>query len=235
MVAQECELLRYASSSDKLEIWQSELANDKDRQFLLDGIEHGFRITEPRSEKKVVEQRNHKSALEYKTAVERELVDQINKGHYIVAAKKPTITSALAAIPKDKDNVRIIHDGSRPIGNAMNDYSGPVSVKFQSLGDACKLAKPGYYCAKVDLKAAYRSVCIHPDDYAATGLKWTFEGDKDPTYLFDSRLPFGSNVGPFIFHRLSQAVRRCMARRGMGDVVAYIDDFFLCAATARRV
>jgi hypothetical protein len=113
----------------------------------------------------------------------------------------------------------------------MNDYSGPVSVKFQTLTDACKLAKPGYYCAKVDLQSAYRSICIHPDDYAVTGLKWTFAGDKEPTYLFDSRLPFGSNVGPSIFHRLLQAVRRCMARRGMPSMVAYIDDFFLCAAT----
>jgi hypothetical protein len=81
----------------------------------------------------MVEQKNHRSAVEHKAAVEQELVDQINKGHYIVAAKKPTITSALAAIPKDESSVRIIHDGSRPIGSAMNDYSGPVSVKFQTL------------------------------------------------------------------------------------------------------
>ena len=107
----------------------------------------------------------------------------------------------------------------------MNDYSVPDSVQFQTLADACHLAKTGYWCAKIDLKAAYRSVCIHPDNYCVTGLKWTFGEDRHPTYMFDSRLPFGSTVGPACFHRRSQAVRRCMIRRGMKGVVAYIDDF----------
>ncbi|XP_070173464.1 uncharacterized protein [Littorina saxatilis] len=113
----------------------------------------------------------------------------------------------------------------------MNDYSVPESVKFQTLSDACQMAKTGFWCAKVDLKAAYRSLSIHPENYSVTGLKWTFGADKHPTYLFDSRLPFGSNVGPSCFHRLSQAVRRCMARKGMKGLVAYIDDFFLTAET----
>ena len=153
----------------------------------------------------------------------------MNKGHYVIACKKPTVVSALAAIPKDDTSVRIIHDGSRPAGQAMNDYSVPESVKFQTLTDACKLAKPYYWCAKVDLHSAYRSVGIHPDNYCVTGLKWQFRGSKEPTYLFDTRLPFGSNKGPSHFHRLSQAVRRCMARRGMAGVVAYIDDFLVVA------
>ena len=116
----------------------------------------------------------------------------------------------------------------------MNDYAMPEAVKFQSLSDACKLAKPNFWCAKVDLSSAYRSVCIHPDNYSMTGLKWTFGTDKHPTYLFDSRLPFGSNFGPSVFHRLSQAVKRCMIRRGFKGTVAYIDDFFLAAETKEQ-
>lgn len=178
-----------------------------------------------------VEQKNHRSALAYKEAVETELREQIQQGHYIIASKKPQIVSALAAIPKDDGSHRIIHDGSRPNGKAMNDYSIPEKVKFQSIGDACKLAKRGYWCAKVDLKSAYRSVCIHPDDYRVTGLKWTFSGDKQPTYLFDSRLCFGSAVAPSVFHRITQSVRRIMARKGMKAVVCYLDDFFIAAKT----
>ena len=44
-------------------------------------------------------------------------------------------------------------------------------------------------------------------------------------------LPFGSNKGPSHFHRLSQAIRRCMLRKGFRGVVAYTDDFFIAAAT----
>jgi hypothetical protein len=207
------------------------LINDKDKDFLLDGIQNGFRIIEKDSSFVCVEQKNHKSCAEFKREVESELLDQIEQGNYIVANRKPAVVSALAAIPKEDKTVRIIHDGSRPHGQAMNDYAIPEKVKFQTLTDACKIAKPGYWCAKVDLKAAYRSVCIHPDDYNVTGLKWTFESQTEPTYLFDSRLPFGSKVGPSVFHRLSQAIRRCMARRGMQAVVSYLDDFFLAAET----
>ena len=212
-------------------MWERELATDKDRKFILDGVRNGFRILDRDVVVASVEETNHKSAMEHRTAVEKELSDQINKGNYIIAKQKPTIVSALAAIPKDNDKIRLIHDGSRPIGKAMNDYSVPESVKFQTLQDACKLAKTNYWCAKVDLMSAYRSVGIHPDNYKVTGLKWQFQGDTEPTYLFDSRLPFGSNVGPSHFHRLSQAVKRSMFRRGMDSVVAYIDDFFLAAAS----
>lgn len=176
-------------------------------------------------------QKNHKSAIEHKDAVEKELVDQINKGHYVIASTRPSIVSALAAIPKSDGDIRLIHDGSRPEGLAMNDYSVPETVKFQTLADACKLAKPGFWCAKVDCKAAYRSVCIHPDDYDVTGLQWTFAGDSEPTFLIDGRLPFGSCLAPSHFHRITQAVRRCMLRRGMTGTVAYLDDIFLTAST----
>ena len=54
----------------------------------------------------------------------------------------------MAAIPEEDGSVRLIHDDSRPIGAAMNDYSQPDTVKFQTLQDACQLAKPLYYCQK---------------------------------------------------------------------------------------
>ena len=86
-----------------------------------------------------VEQWNHTSALQNREKVENALINQIMKGHYILASKKPTIVSTLAAIPKDNGSVRLIHDGSKPVHRAMNDYSKADPVKFQTLQDACKL------------------------------------------------------------------------------------------------
>lgn len=37
------------------------------------------------------------------------------------------------------------------------------------------MAKKGYYCTKLDLKLAYRSMLIHPEDYKAMGWAWCFE------------------------------------------------------------
>ena len=51
--------------------------------------------------------------------------------------------------------------------------------KFQSLDDAIGLLKAGYYMAKIDLRHAYRTVHIHPDNYQATGLKWKFENNNN--------------------------------------------------------
>ena len=90
--------------------------------------------------------------------VEKELKTQIEQGNYAIASEKPAIISPLGATPKDDGSVRLIHDGSLPEGFAMNEYIDHHSVRYQTLQDACRLAKPGYYCAKLDLHSAYRSV-----------------------------------------------------------------------------
>ncbi|VDI42766.1 Hypothetical predicted protein [Mytilus galloprovincialis] len=86
--------------------------------------------------------------------------------------------------------------------------------------------------AKVDLKSAYRSVQISKTSQQVTGFRWTFPDGREFT-LFDRKLPFGSKLAPGIFHRLSQAVRRIMSRKGF-TIVAYLDDFFICEQTKSR-
>jgi hypothetical protein len=223
------------SVSNKLNEWQDELKDDPDRNFLLEGVANGFRLIDPDSTVKPAETNNHKSAQLHKNKVEKELLVQIEQGNYVIASEKPLIISPIAAIPKDNgDDIRLIHDGSQPVGSSMNDYSTLHSERFQTISDACKIAKKGYWCAKLDLKAAYRSVPVHCNDYKVTGLKWQFKGDKEVTYLFDSRLPFGASSAPSHFHRLSQAIARCMRRRGFQGIVAYIDDFLIAARTYRE-
>ena len=79
--------------------------------------------------------------------------------------------------------------------------------------------------AKVDIKAAYRAVAIHPSSYPATGLLWNINGHD--TYLVDRRLMFGAKPSPSCFHRISQCIKRCMVRRGYSRIVAYQDDFLV--------
>ena len=85
--------------------------------------------------------------------------------------------------------------------------------------------------AKIDLRHAYRSVPIHPANYQATGCKWRITGDDFDPFLFDTRLPFGAKCSLEIFHRLTQAVRWMMARRGYRDITVYLDDFLVISAT----
>lgn len=125
------------------------------------------------------QQGNYKSATsaEHKLAVEETTLGEIAEGNYVISDAKPIIISTLGAIPKpDSSEERLIHDCSRPMGRALNDYITTQSFKFQTLDDAIKLLRPNYFMAKIDLRHAYRSVPIHKSNYAATGLQWQFSG-----------------------------------------------------------
>ena len=213
-----------------MDAWEDELpSDDVDREFILSGIRNGFHIVS-NSDFAEVECDNYKSAIDpsIHDKVESQIKTEILEGRYVVTPSKPVIVSALGAIQKPGGGIRLIHDASRPLGLALNDYAQmEYKQSFQSLKDAEKLIKPNVYFSKIDLKSAYRSVGIHPEDYCATGLKWKFSGDSDHTYLFDKRLPFGSRLAPGIFHRITQSVRRIMAGYGFHNLVVYLDDFLL--------
>ena len=199
------------------------------------GIKNGFDIIDVGAAPTRVEINNHPSAAPGSplfNLADNQIQQEIANGNYIKIDKPPIIVSPLGAIPKPDGGVRIIHDCSRPHGYAVNDYaSAKDHHRFQSVDDAAKLVKAGDYMAKVDLKSAYRSVSLSQDSCLVTGLKWFINGSYQ--YFYDSKLPFGSKLAPGIFHRLSQAVRRIMARRGFPNVVAYLDDFFICERSSK--
>ena len=200
----------------------------------MQGITNGFRITTRPYRGPPVMQRNYKSAtcVDNRQAVEAQIKEEINNRRYACCEKPPTLVSALGAIPKHGTNkVRLIHDCSRPIGGALNDYAESDHFAYQSLKDAAALIQPGDYLAKVDLSNAYRSVKIHPDDHHLTGLQWTFEGDSEPTFMQDHRLPFGAQKSPEIFNSLTQAVRSILLAEGEQQIIAYLDDFLCVGRT----
>ena len=171
---------------------------------------------------------NYKSSTDPSVSnkVEKAILNELELGHYVIVNEKPPVVSALGAVPKpDSEDVCLIHDCSMPKGEGFNSYSKVNSFKFQTLDDAIKLLKPGYFMSKIDLKSTYRSVPIHPSNYAGTGLKWRFKGGKVKfTYFVDTRLPFGGKRSPEILNRLTQAVRGIMAKKGFEAIVVYLDD-----------
>lgn len=103
------------------------------KSFLLDGVRDSFHILDNDITVTNVKEKNHVSCAVNK-ATEKELVDQINKGNYITATKETYCQTkevhALAAIPKEQDKIRLIHNGSRP-GQTMKNCSVLEIVKFQ--------------------------------------------------------------------------------------------------------
>ena len=138
---------------------------------------------------------NYRSATaEHSRAqVEKQIFTELENGRYRISSERSNIVSAIGAIPKkNSSDVRLIHDASRPAGNALNDYATTNHFKYQSIQDAVDLVTPGCYFAKLDLANAYRCVKVHPSNFKATGLKWRFTGDKHYTYLIVERFPFGA-------------------------------------------
>ena len=193
--------------TQRINKWKQELELDEDNEFLLNGISEGFHLIPPDAPLVPAEMENYVSAtcLSARSKVEHTIREEIREGNYVVAKSKPIIVSAIGAVPKpDSDELRLIHDCSMPKGKGVNSYVPHIDkLHFQSIDDAIKLIDKGYYLAKIDLRHAYRSVPIHPSNYAATALKWLFEGDSVPTYFVDTRLPFGGRRTPGIFHRSS--------------------------------
>ena len=85
--------------------------------------------------------------------------------------------------------------------------------------------------AKIDLRHAYRSVGIHPNNFDAMGLKWKFGNSKHFTFLYDTKLSYGDRHTSGIFHWLTQAVKHMMKCKNFEAIVAYLDDFLVIGPT----
>ena len=106
--------------------WIDNLETDRDRDFIINGITNGFEIIPSDSVLKPAETNNYKSATasDVRDKVENQIREEISKGNYVVTHVKPTIVSALGAIPKpDTDKIRLIHDCSRPQFSNVNSYA----------------------------------------------------------------------------------------------------------------
>ncbi len=209
--------------------WTHELKHDLDKEFILHGIKQGFKIVDDTNVTNVVEVKNHSSCFSgsNKQRVEALLLSEISNGRLVPVKSKPSTCSPLAAIEKGDGAVRLIFDASLPEHLSLNSYSHiQDKVKYERVQDALDQIEPGVYLSKIDIKSAYRALGIHPSQYHMSGCKWHFEGDKHPTYMVDTRLMMGATKAPSIFHRVSQAVKRCMERRGF-KLTVYLDDFLL--------
>ena len=217
--------------------WEQELHGDTDEHFVLSGILHGFTIMNIPDNLPKVECQNYSSATsgQNKLIIERQLKQEIALGHYKIAVSKPSIISAIGAVPKSNGvDLRIIHDCSRPLDKGINAYANPSKFSFETIDSAIAIAPKHAWMGKIDIKSAYRHVGLHPSQFTATGLKFQFSGDNHYTYLYDTRLMFGASEAVGIFNRITQSIVRMMRRRGYHSTVCYLDDFLIMETTQSR-
>eukprot|EP00731_Ephydatia_muelleri_P006889 Em0003g1137a len=82
----------------------------------------------------------------------------------------------------------------------------------------------GALMAKIDIKAAYRLIPVHPADRWLLGMQ--FEG----AIFMDTVLPFGSRYAPKIFNAVANALEWACRNNGVGNMLHYLDDFMVFGA-----
>ena len=75
----------------------------------------------------------------------------------------------------------------------------------------------------MDIKSAYRSINVHPDQVRYQGFCW------DGEYYVSNRLTFGLSSAPYIFDKVSWFLRKVANKYGIVLIVNYLDDFLIIA------
>jgi hypothetical protein len=79
----------------------------------------------------------------------------------------------------------------------------------------------GAKLAKIDVKAAFRCVPVHPSDRWLLGMKWC------NSFYADLALPFGLKSSPGIWERYATLTEWILRRAGVAFIVHYVDDFLV--------
>ena len=128
---------------------EEELGDDIDRDFILDGIKHGFDIIDTSVNPIPVQCENYTSARPGSTLYHqatKQVLKEIQMGHYEVVPTSPEIIRLMGGIPKPDGGVRLIHDCSQPPGKSVNDYcTTEWKQKYSRVHDAAALVTEGCY------------------------------------------------------------------------------------------
>ena len=172
---------------------------------------------------------NSPSATSLSTKVDEYARDEVEAGNLGRVTDSPSIhNSPIDFIPKKNKSgkYRLIVDLSAPKGASVNNGISSVASSFHyiTIRETARTILQGAFLAKIDLKAAYRKVPVHPQDHYLLGISW-----KDQIFC-DKVLPFGLRSVPIIFNAVADALAWAMLCVGIPGLVHYLDDFLFWAS-----
>ena len=138
----------------------------------------------------------------------------------------PQLAAFLRRGIRDGWKFRLIVNLSFRSGHSINDAISPAhsSFRYVTLRQVTELIPQGSSLAKIDLKAAFRRVPVHPADQHYLGISW-----RDRT-LCDRALPFGLRSAPIIFDAVADGLAWAMICSNIVDLAHYLDDFIFWSA-----
>ena len=204
-------------------------------ELLLHSLYYGFPVlpegTVPRDypEAKTA---NYPCPERARVALSTAVDEEIRLGILKVVSKEPRHLTALTFKDEAQGKVRPIRDYSAPHdGTSVNAHWPSRHFRMMGLQDAYTLMTPHCYMAKVDIKSAFRTVSVRPDQQDVLSIDWSSSDPHRSRYLRDTRLPFGWAGSPEAFCRLTAAVRSMLAAAGHKSIIVYVDDFLIIGAS----
>lgn len=139
----------------------------------------------------------------------------------------------MGVVPKKTPSeFRLIHNLSYPKGSSVNDGidSEHTRVCYATVDDAIKfikLAGPGCFLAKTDIKNAFRITPISPDDYNLLGMQWR-------GLSYGRCMPMGCCSSFLTFETFSSSVEWIPRKKlNIDHILHLLDDFLVVASSAK--
>ena len=227
--------------TDKLHEWNVLLQPHPDRElcnFILNGLEKGFRIGFNHSHRRRSSSHNLLSCLEHPDVVQEYIDKECARGRVLGPFPRSSMphlhVSPFGVIPKKTSGSwRLIVDLSAPHGASINEgiASELASLSYVSIdmiAERVKTLGNGTFMAKIDVKSAFRNVPVHPADRILLGMEWN--GSK----FVDSVLPFGLRTAPKLFNVIADAIQYIALTQGVQNIAHYLDDFIVMASSTAR-
>ena len=171
--------------------------------FMRRSISSGFRLGFNPASPLRASKSNSPSATSLSAKVDEYLRDEVEAGNLNRVAESPSIhISPIGFIPNinKPGRYRLIVNLSAPEGASVNNGISSVASSFHyiTVRETARMIPQGAFLAKIDLKAAYRKVPVHPQDHYLLGISW-----KDQIFC-NKVLPFGLRSAPIIGASLSE-------------------------------
>ena len=202
-------------------------------EFLYSGFSFGFPI-HFEGERVSSTSKNLVSAFLHPTVVDDKIRKELDS-HRLAGPFPPLPPfriTPLGVVPKKTPGeFRLIHHLSYPKGFSVNDgiESEHTRVCYATVDDAIKfikLAGPGCFLAKTDIKNAFRIIPISPDDYNLLGMQWR------GLYYYDRCMPMGCSSSCLTFETFSSAVEWIARKKlNIGLILHLLDDFLIVASS----
>lgn len=182
--------------------------------------------------------KNLVSAFLHPTVVDDKIKKELDShrlaGPFHFPPLQPFRISPLGVVPKKTPGeFRLIHHLSYPKGSSVNDGidSEHTRVCYATVDDAIqfiKMAGPGCFLAKTDIKNAFRIIPIRPDDYNLLGMQWR------GLYYYDRCMPMGFSSSCLTFETFSSAVEWIARQKlNIDHILHLLDDFLIVASSAK--